>query len=348
MKKRILAFILSILLIILSVSSFGGCEQKEKYTIERFDYFDTFSTFTSYCDRQQFIFYTTEFDSILIQYHQLFDIYNSYEGTVNLKILNEQAALSPVAVSEELFDALTLAKELYTVTNGKFNVAIGALTSIWHDAREHSTNHPESAYIPSAEQISKALLHTDINSLILNEEERTVFYSDPKLLLDFGAIAKGYVTSALYERFTELGLDNFLINLGGNVASHGTKPQNEPWIIEIENPLKDKSLGYNNAIKLNNMTVVTSGSYQRNFIYNEKEYSHIIEALSGYPADIFTSVSIQAPSSSSALADALSTALFCMSYEEGLSIIEKLDGVEALWIFKDGSFKATSEFGGAK
>ena len=348
MKKRILAFILSILLIILSVSSFSGCEQKEKYTIERFDYFDTFSTFTSYCDRQQFIFYTTEFDSILIQYHQLFDIYNSYEGTVNLKILNEQAALSPVAVSDELFNALKLAKELYTVTNGKFNVAIGALTSIWHDAREYSTNHPETAYIPSAEQISKALLHTNINSLILNEEERTVFYSDPKLLLDFGAIAKGYVTSALYERFTELGLDNFLINLGGNVASHGTKPQNEPWIIEIENPFEDKSLGYNNAIKLNDMTVVTSGSYQRNFIYNEKQYSHIIDTESGYPADIFTSVSIQAPSSSSALADALSTALFCMSYEEGLSIIEKLDGVEALWIFKDGSFKATSEFGGAK
>lgn len=348
MKKRILAFILSILLLILSVSSFSGCFQINKGTTQTFDYFDTYSMLTTYCPRQEFVACTAEFDSILEKYHRLFDIYNSYEGTVNLKDLNEKAHLAPVAVSDELFNALKLAKELYTVTNGKFNVAIGALTSIWHDAREHSINHPESAYIPSPEQISKALLHTDINSLILNEEERTVFYSDPKLLLDFGAIAKGYVTSALYERFTELELDNFLINLGGNVASHGTKPQNKPWIIEIENPLKDKSLGYNNAIKLNDMTVVTSGSYQRNFIYNGKEYSHIIEALSGYPADIFTSVSIQAPSSSSALADALSTALFCMSYEEGLSIIEKLDGVEALWIFKDGSFKATSEFGGAK
>jgi thiamine biosynthesis lipoprotein len=184
--------------------------------------------------------------------------------------------------------------------------------------------------------------------LILDEEKRTVFYSDPKLSLDLGAIAKGYVASVLYERFTELDVDNFLINLGGNVVSHGRKSQNEPWIIKIENPFEDKSLGYNEIIKLQDATVVTSGSYQRYFTYNEKQYSHIIDASNGYPADIFTSVSIQAPAYSSALADALSTALFCMSYEDGLSLIEKLENVEALWIFKDGSCRSTSNFGGGE
>lgn len=348
MKKRLLSFILPFLLVAIFVSSFCSCEQKVKHTTERFDCFDTFSTFTSYCDRQQFIFYTTEFDSILTQYHQLFDIYNSYEGVVNLKILNEQAISSPITVSQELFDALKLGKELYDTTCGKCNVAIGALTSIWHDARTHSTNHPESAYIPSDEAINEALLHTDINSLVLDEEELTVFYSDPELSLDFGAIAKGYVASVLYERFTELECDNFLINLGGNVVSHGVKPQNEPWLIKIENPFEDKSLGYNEVVELKHTTVVTSGSYQRYFTYNEKKYSHIIDTSSGYPADVFTSVSIQAPSDSSALADALSTALFCMSYDEGLSLAEKLENVEVLWIFKDGSHKATSNFGGSK
>ena len=348
MKKRILAFILSILLIILSVSSFIGCFQINKGTTQTFDYFDTYSMLTTYCPRQEFVACTAEFDSILEKYHRLFDIYNSYDGTVNLKDLNEKAHLSPVAVSEELFDALTLAKELYTVTNGRFNVAIGALTSIWHDAREHSTKNPDDAYIPTQEQINEALSHTDISSLVLDAENKTVYYSDPELLLDFGAIAKGYVASVLYERFIELGIESFIINLGGNVASHGTKPQNKPWVIEIENPFDDKSLGYGNPIELNDTTVVTSGSYQRYFTYNGVQYSHIIDANSGYPTDIFASVSIQAPSNKSALADALSTALFCMPYEEGLAIIEGLDGVEALWIFKDGGFIATSGFGGAK
>lgn len=345
MKKRIFAFILTVAIILPSILS---CTAKKKYVDEHFEYFDTYCSLTVYSDKEAFIFYTTEFEYILQKYHKLFDIYNSYENTVNVKDLNEGAWLTPMSVSKELFDVLKLAKELHTLTDGSFNIAIGSLTSIWHDARTASNKAPENAYIPSQEAIDEALLHSDINSLILDEEKRTVFYSDSKLSLDLGAIAKGYVASVLYERFTELDVDNFLINLGGNVVSHGRKSQNEPWIIKIENPFEDKSLGYNEIIKLQDATVVTSGSYQRYFTYNEKQYSHIIDASNGYPADIFTSVSIQAPAYSSALADALSTALFCMSYEDGLSLIEKLENVEALWIFKDGSYKATSNFGGGE
>lgn len=345
MKKRILSLIL---LIAFTISSLFACSKSTKQTAERFDCFDTYSSITIYCTNKEFEIYKSEFDSVTEKYHKLFDIYNSYEGTVNLKTLNERAALSPVTVSEELFDALILAKELYNVTYGKCNVAIGSITSIWHAARTLSLKSPDDAYIPSQEEINEALLHTDINDLILDETSKSVFYSDPKLLLDFGAIAKGYAASLLYERLIVLDCKNFLINLGGNVLSHGIKPQIESWLVKIENPFDNKSLGYNEAIKLNDSTLVTSGSYQRFYTYNEKKFSHIIDTTTGYPADIFTSVSIQAPADSSALADALSTALFCMSYEDGLSLIEKLENVEALWIFKDGSFKSTSSFGGGK
>ncbi|MBE6534644.1 MAG: FAD:protein FMN transferase [Ruminococcaceae bacterium] len=345
MKTKIISLILITVII---TFSFCACSYKNKYIAEYFEYFDTYSSLTVYCDNKNFEVYKTEFENIIQKYHKLFDIYNFYENTVNLKLLNEQAKLSSVSVSIELYDALTLSKELYIKTFGKCNVAIGALTSLWHDARTTSNEAPENAYIPSQEEINEALLHTDINSLILDEDKRTVFYADPKLSLDFGAIAKGYVASIIYERLIALGCDNFLINLGGNVVSHGEKIKNEPWIIQIENPFDNKSLGYNETLKLKDSTVVTSGSYQRFFTYNEKQYSHIINTETGYPADIFTSVSIQTSSDSSALADALSTALFCMSYEEGLALINSLDNVEALWIFKDGSCKTTSNFGGDK
>jgi thiamine biosynthesis lipoprotein len=241
---------------------------------------------------------------------------------------------------------LNKAKELFDVTYGKFNVAIGAVSSLWHEARIYSTKYPSKAYIPTSSEIQEALLHTDIKALILDEEMCSVFYSNKKLSLDLGAVAKGYVTSILHERLIELGCNNFLINLGGNVAAYGTKPKNESWNVKIENPFTNKSSGFNKIIKVNNSTIVTSGSYQRNFTFNGTEYSHVIDSTNGYPANIFASVSIQAPASSSALADALSTALFCISYEDGLSLIEKLENIEALWIFNDGSFKATSGFGG--
>jgi thiamine biosynthesis lipoprotein len=348
MNKRILSFAVALLLLFSTLSSLCSCSVKEKHIAERFDCFDTYCSLTVYCDKTEFNLYTSEFDTVIEEYHKLFDIYNSYEGIVNLNTLNERAASGPIEVGQELFHALVLAKELYSITNGKFNVAIGALTSIWHVAREYSSKHPQSAYIPSQNEINEAISHTDIDSLLLSEELQTVYFSDSKLSLDFGAIAKGYVASILYKRLIELGCDGFLINLGGNIASYGKKMQNEPWSIKIENPFNDKSLGYNQIFTLDNSTVVTSGSYQRSFTYGEKQYSHIIDPTVGYPADIFTSVSVQAPADSSALADALSTALFCMSFDEGLSLIENIDNVEALWIFKDGTYKATSEFGGKK
>ena len=343
MRKRIISLIL---LLSIALSSLFSCNSKERCVDEHFDFFDTYCSLTAYTDKETFASYSAEFERILQEYHKLFDIYNSYEGIVNLKTLNEHASSSPLTVSQELFDALLLAKELYNTTRENCNVAIGALSSIWHEARECAESTPENAYLPSASEINEAILHTDINDVILDNDTLTVFFADSMLSLDFGAIAKGYVASIIYQRLIELGCDNFLVNLGGNVLSHGKKVQNEPWIIQIENPFDNKSLGYNEAIKLNESTVVTSGSYQRYFTYESKEYSHIIDSSSGYPADIFTSVSVQAPADSSALADALSTALFCMSLEDGISLVSKLENVEALWIFKDGSFKTTSGFGG--
>ena len=345
MKKRLIAIILLITFIL---PSFYSCSQRKKQTAERFDCFDTYSLLTVYCEESEFEPYKQEFDTILVKYHELFDIYNSYEEKTNLKTLNDSASLAPTIVSKELFDAIKYAKELYTLTNRKCNVALGAITSLWHDARSKANAAPESAELPQPERITEALLHIDISNLVLNESECSVYYSDNSLSLDFGAIAKGYVASLLYEKLISVGCDSFLINLGGNIVSHGEKPDGDNWLTKIENPFENKSLGYNEIIELHDETLVTSGSYQRYFKYNGKSYSHIIDTENGYPAESFTSVSVKASSKDSALADALSTALFCMPYEDGLSLVSSLNGFSALWIFNDGSVRCSKDFGGAK
>ena len=345
MKKRIIS---SILIFTLSLSFLFSCSKSEKQTAESFEYFDTYSTLTVYCDEQEFLKYRQEFKSTLKKYHELFDIYNSYEGITNLKSLNEQAKKAPVKISDELFNALAYSKELCSLAAGKFNPALGAITSIWHEVRSSANDSNESLILPSEETVSTALLHTNPEALILNSTEKTAFFKDSELLLDLGGIAKGYVASLLSKRLIELGCESFLLNLGGNVIAQGERHDGTPWNIGIENPFDDKSLGFNEPLALSNSTLVTSGSYQRFFTYNGKSYSHIIDTETGYPSDRFSSVSVLAPSDYSGLADALSTALFCMSYEDGLSLIEKTDGVSALWVFNDGSYKASPDFGGVK
>lgn len=338
------------LLLILSISSsfFVSCSRPQKQTSETFEYFNTLCSLTVFCDENDFKAYDTEFRSTLKKYHQLFDIYNSYGDVINLKDINEKASASPIEVSNELFDALEFGKSVYSMTNGKCNIAIGALSSIWHDARETANKSPESLVFPKDSDVSEALSHIDINSLVLDSESKTVFFTDSRLSLDFGAIAKGYVASLLYKELINLGCQSFIVNLGGNNVSHGTKPDGSSWQAAIENPFEDKSLGYNKIIELKDSTLVTSGTTQRFFVFDGKSYSHIIDPQNGYPSDRFALISILADSSLSGVADALSTALFCMSYEEGVSLLSTLDGFSALWIFKDGSFKTSDGFGGAK
>lgn len=346
MKKRILAIFLTAFL---CSSLLFSCAKSEKHTVESFEYFDTYSSLTLYCDENKLSIYESEFKDTLEKYHELFDIYNSYDGIINLKHLNENASIAPVTVSSELFEALEYAKELSSLTNGKFNLALGAITSIWHNVRESASQENEALSFPSENEISDALSHTDLGSLVLNSSDSSVFFKDPRLALDLGGIAKGYVASLLCERLILAGCESFLINLGGNVVAFGKKPSGESWSAAVENPFNSASLGYNEVISLHNSTLVTSGSYQRFFTYHGKSYSHIINPQSGYPADGFSSVSVKAPHSKSALADALSTALFCMSYEEGLELVSSIEGVSAIWVFNDGSYKISSDsFGGAQ
>ena len=345
MLKKIISFFL----VAIFCSSFlTSCKQTKKNVVETFEYFDTYSTLTVYSDIENFEIYQKEFFQTLDKYHKLFDIYHSYDDIINLKDINEKAAISPIKVSDELFSALEFGKEAYNLTCGKCNIAIGSLSSIWHDIREKANSSNEEIILPTEESLKSALNHIDINSLVLDSEDKTVFFNDSSLSLDFGSIAKGYVASLLYNSLLSLECESFLINLGGNTVSHGRKPDNSLWNAIVENPFDSKELGYNNIIFLNDSTLVTSGTYQRFFTYNDKNYSHIIDTENGYPSDRFTSVSVFADSSLSGEADALSTALLCMSYEDGEKLISSLDGFSALWIFNDGSYKISIGFGGAK
>lgn len=317
----------------------------QKFSAYSFDYFDTVTTITGYAESQE------AFDEIadgilkeLGEYHRLFTIYHRFEGLENLCTINElvNGAHRTVTVDRRIIDMLLYAKDMYHETDGHVNIAMGSVLSIWHDYREIGMSDPASAELPPMEKLTAASEHTDINCLVLDEENSTVTLTDPAMKLDVGAIAKGYAVEMVARRLEEQGITGFVLNVGGNVRTVGPKGNGEKWVVGIENPVDDEEKPYLAYLELAGQTIVTSGSYQRYYLVDGKRYHHIIDPETLMPSEGFVSVSIL--TKSSADGDALSTALFCMSFEEGLALIESIPDTEAMWVFQDGREETSSGF----
>lgn len=317
----------------------------QKFSAYSFDYFDTVTTVTGYAESQE------AFDEIadgilkeLGEYHRLFTIYHRFEGLENLCTINElvNGAHRTVTVDRRIIDMLLYAKDMYHKTDGHVNIAMGSVLSIWHDYREIGMSDPASAELPPMEKLTAASEHTDINCLVIDEENSTVTLTDPAMKLDVGAIAKGYAVEMVAKRLEEQGITGFVLNVGGNVRTVGPKGNGEKWVVGIENPVDDEEKPYLAYLELAGQTIVTSGSYQRYYLVDGKRYHHIIDPETLMPSEGFVSVSIL--TKSSADGDALSTALFCMSFEEGLALIESIPDTEAMWVFQDGREETSSGF----
>ena len=347
--RNILASFLAATLL-LSCLLMTACERTDttrgRFTEYSFDYFDTVTTITGYAEtEEEFKRITADILAKLGEYHRLFTIYHRFEGMENLCTINElvDGAHRVVTVDPRIVDMLTYAKEMHEKTGGRMNVAMGSVLSIWHDYRTEGLNEPWNAELPPMDKLTEAAEHTDINDLIIDRENNTVFLADPKMKLDVGAVAKGYAVEMVARSLEEQGITGFVLNVGGNVRTVGTKDGGEPWKAGVSNPEESEETPYVAYLSLAGESLVTSGSYQRYYTVNGKNYHHIIDSETLMPAEGFLSVSVVC--GSSADGDALSTALFCMSVEEGRALVQSMDGVEALWILVDGTQVESDGFG---
>ena len=265
----------------------------------------------------------------LLRYHQLFDIYNGYEGINNLKTVNDAAGIAPVEVDPAVIELLLDCREYYAATNGKVNAAMGSILRLWHEARNDRLNNPTNAYLPNPEALEEAAKHCDFESVILDEAASTVYLSDPAMSLDVGAIAKGWSV----ERTARNAPAGLMISVGGNTRATGPKDlSGTPWVVGIQDPKGGES--YLHTVYVTESSLVTSGDYQRTFTVEGKAYHHIIDPDTLYPSAYWSSVTIAC--ADSGLADALSTALFLLPQEAGQALLDKY-GAEALWVDRDGN-----------
>ena len=326
MKKRFLVLLLFLLLL-------TGCvapalpqttQDGKKYTATFLDVFDTVTTIVGY-DESKAAFEEKAkaiHDELLI-YHQLFDIYNTYEGIINLKNVNDAAGGEPVQVDKKIIELLLDCKDYYTITRGKVNVAMGAILQLWHEAREDAMDDPSKAYLQDKKMLRQAFDHTDLSHVVVDEEAMTVQITDPALRLDVGAVAKGWAV----QRIAENAPSGLLISVGGNVCPTGAKDENgTPWVVGITDP---DGGDYLHTIETANKSVVTSGDYQRYFVVDGKMYHHIIDPGTLFPGKKWRSVTVVCDDSG--LADALSTALFLLDIDTGVALLQKY-GAVAFWV----------------
>lgn len=309
--------------------------KEEKFTASFLDLFDTASSIVAYDKSQEeFDKHYEEFYNELERYDHLFDIYNRYEGINNLYVVNQEAGKSPVKVSSDIINLLDYGKTIYKLSNGKTNICFGSVLALWHKERTLAQENSENAKLPSMDDLKDAYEHTNINDLVIDKEKRTVFFKDPDMKLDVGAIAKGFAVERVTEYAKQKLWKSAAISIGGNVTTYGFKNNDGKtlWKIGIENPDLTAE-DYLLMVSITDLAVVTSGDYQRYYTVDGKKYCHIINPDTLMPSEYMTSVSVICDDS--ALGDALSTTLFNMSIEDGQKLVEKLNGVEAVWVDKE-------------
>ena len=347
MKKLTIYILLACLLL----SLISGCAPEEtgyqKYQYEFYDTFDTVVIVLAFArSQEEFDTLTDIVHSRMLTLHQLFDIYHDYEGINNLKTINANAGIQPVKVDAAVIDLLTQAKQWDEKTGGIVNVAMGAVLSIWHDFREAGMLDEATAKLPPQEALEEAAQHTDINQIVIDEAASTVYLSDKGMRLDVGAMAKGYAVEVVADELIAQGYDSVLISGGGNVRAIGAPRDGErdKWSVGIIDPEVSTDLIVQQQKLLDvayvtDMSVVSSGGYERFYRVDGAAYHHLIDPKTLYPANYYQAVSVLTEDSTQA--DALSTALFLMPPEEALAFAESMEGVEALWVMPDDTLMYT-------
>lgn len=229
-------------------------------------------------------------------------------------------------VDEEIFNLMLMCDSLWRMSDGGFDVAIESLIQVWR----FDTKTPE---VPVDEDIKSALKQSGWQNIKLLSENK--IYRKEKVGLNFGAIAKGYAVDEAIEVLLQAGITEAFVNAGGEIKTLGND-----WIAGVQHPRNMKKIV--GRIKLNGISVATSGDYENYFEKNGVRYYHIIDPKTGYPAGGIQSVTVI--HQENAFADGLATAVFVMRKTKGLELIESLNDTEAMIIDDKGQIFYSSGF----
>ena len=330
--KKIVTLITSLVLITGLIISQTGCAGKSE-TIEKTSYYmDTVCTITVY-DMEEM---SDENAGAAID--SAFGLCSDLEALISMTKegsdiyrINHSKG-KPVECADETIEVVKLGIEYGQLSEGRFDITIGKVSDLWDF-------HSEDASLPDDAAVKEALKAVDYTCI--NVDGNTITMGNPDSEINLGGIGKGYIADKAAEKLQELGVTSAIVNFGGNIVAIGDK-QGEAFRIGVEEPYSDRNdiIG---SVDVKDAVVVTSGIYERFIEVDGKRYHHILDVTSGYPVDTdVAGVSLVGDIGNSARCDALSTICLILGVEDGMELIEKTAGVEAVFIDIDGEITASS------
>lgn len=226
------------------------------------------------------------------------------------------------SANEDLFELIDIGLYYGGLTDGALDITVEPLVSLWDIMGD-------SPHVPDARQIEEKISLVNYENVILDHQNRTITLEN-QASLDLGAIAKGYIADKIREFLIENGVTHGIISLGGNVLCINNKPDGSDFIIGIQKPF-DEAAATVLTLKINNMSIVTSGTYERYFTENNHIYHHIIDPGTGYPSESGL-ISVTILSEDSVVGDCLSTACLIMGKDNARKLLDSIDGVYGILI----------------
>ena len=270
-------------------------------------------------------------DSVLISVNYQM---STYLFDSEITQFNNHESTTSFTVSNDFSLVVERALHWSKLTDGAFDITLVPLLYLWGFGPGQASELGD--IFPEERAVQKRLTHVGYDKLTTNK-----YYlqkKDPFIKIDLNAIAKGFGVDAVYSFLESIGMNNIMVEIGGEVRTKGENRKNEPWMIAVETPYLEsagsKTISW--ALPLETKAMATSGDYRNYYEIDGIRYSHEIDPRTGYPAQ--TGVASATVVATNCMdADALATALIIMGPESGLQFIEKLDGVEAFLILREGN-----------
>ncbi len=246
------------------------------------------------------------------------------EGSELYRLNHRNPGETTFSISDDLAAMIGEGLEYSRITGGAYDLTVEPLSSLW--------NFTDGSHvIPSEAEIEEAVSRVGWENIRLEGNELT--FLTPDTTLDLGSIAKGYIADRLKDYLLSEGVRSANINLGGNVLCVGGLPDKEPFHIGLQMPFASYSSIFAN-LDITDLSVVTSGVYERHFEVDGVNYHHLLNPKTGYPYDNgLIAVTIVSPRSVDG--DVLSTACFSLGLEEGLALVNSLDGIYGYFVTED-------------
>ena len=257
-------------------------------------------------------------DSIL---NSINNIFSTYIPNSEISQFNNTLTINKIKASDEFIYVLNKAKDVYINSDNHYDITINKIMKLW------SFNKVKNEYsIPSKNVINDALKIVGLDKIIIHDNDLQKISNNVEI--DCNSLAKGYAVDRISQLLEKKNIDNYMVDIGGEIRAQGVNAKGKFWSVGIQNP---ENNGILSKLELQNISIATSGDYNNFIVINEKEYPHIINPKTGYPID--NNISSATVLSRDCIdADAYATALMVMKVDEGIKMINGLDGFECMII----------------